>query len=169
MVLYTPVKPSQQKLYLLVFCGMVAVIGSALAFEHIGGYLPCKLCLAQRQPWYLGIPIAGLALLAVLLKLPPLIARGLLLLVGIILFYSLYLGINHAGVEWSWWEGPSDCGVVEGGIAKNTGNFLEQLEQTVPPSCDEASLRMFGLSFAGWNAVVSTVLSFIAFSTALKR
>ena len=28
---------------------MAAVVGAALAFEHIGGYIPCKLCLEQRS------------------------------------------------------------------------------------------------------------------------
>jgi len=32
----------------LLAVGMAAVVGSALGFEHIGGYIPCKLCLEQR-------------------------------------------------------------------------------------------------------------------------
>ena len=40
----------------------VAVILAALAFEHIGGYTPCPLCLQQRYAYYAAIP----ALLAAL-------------------------------------------------------------------------------------------------------
>ena len=160
---------SHLKYYFLVLTGMCAVILSALAFEHIGGYQPCKLCLQQREPWYLGIPIMGLALASLFLKWPVYVSRGLILIVGLILTYSMVLGVHHSGVEWGWWEGPGDCGVVEGGISNDAGSFLQQLEQTVPPSCDEAALRVLGLSFAGWNALASFVLAVVALKTAYSR
>lgn len=165
----TTVTPSHFKYYLLVLGGMCAVILSALAFEHIGGYQPCKLCLQQREPWYLGIPVAALAVLAFLLRAPAFLTRGLLLLCGVILVYSIVLGVHHSGVEWGFWEGPGDCGAVEGGISNDTGNFLQQLEQSVPPSCTEASLRVLGLSFAGWNAIASLALAAIALRTAVAK
>jgi disulfide bond formation protein DsbB len=32
-------------------CGaMTLVVGSALGFEHIGGYIPCALCLSSARP-----------------------------------------------------------------------------------------------------------------------
>jgi len=169
MNLTFPIPTSRMKYYLLVLGGMCAVILSALAFEHIGGYQPCKLCLQQREPWYLGIPVATLAVLALFMKGPVFVTRGLLLICGLIMLYSLALGINHSGVEWGFWEGPGDCGAVEGGISGDTGNFLQQLEQSVPPSCTEAALRILGLSFAGWNAVASLILALLAFRTALQR
>ncbi len=144
------------------------MILSALAFEHIGGYQPCKLCLQQREPWYLGIPLVGLAVLSLLMKWPTCLTRGLLLVVGLVLVFSLVLGVNHSGVEWGLWEGPGDCGAVEGGLATTTTDFLKQLEQSVPPSCTKAALRVMGLSFAGWNSVMSAVLAFVAFRTALR-
>ncbi|MEM7214526.1 MAG: disulfide bond formation protein B [Pseudomonadota bacterium] len=157
------------KFYLLVLAGMCSVILSALAFEHLGGYQPCKLCLQQREPWYLGIPVMILATVSMFLKWPAWLTRSLMLVVGLILVYSLILGVRHAGVEWGWWEGPGDCGAVEGGISSDTGSFLQQLEQSVPPSCTDAALRVLGLSFAGWNAVASLVLAAIALRTAFAR
>ena len=35
---------------LIATLGMAATVGGALAFEHIGGYIPCALCLMQRTP-----------------------------------------------------------------------------------------------------------------------
>ena len=49
----------------LLFFGLAATVGTALGFEHIGGYLPCMLCLEQRTPYYIGVPLMLLALLAV--------------------------------------------------------------------------------------------------------
>ena len=39
---------TQLKIALVVAPGMVAIIASVLAFQHIGGYIPCALCLEQR-------------------------------------------------------------------------------------------------------------------------
>ena len=36
---------------------MAATVGSALAFQYIGGYIPCKLCYEQRIPYYIGVPV----------------------------------------------------------------------------------------------------------------
>ncbi len=151
----------------LLFAGMVATVGTALGFQHIGGYIPCKLCLEQRIPYYAGIPLMALALAAALLKLPAPIARGLLLAGGLLMLWSLYLGGFHAGVEWGWWPGPTDCGVVA--PPPQGGSLLDAIDAVVPPSCDEAAGRFLGLSFAGWNVVASAVLAAIAFVAAFRK
>ena len=43
----------------LVCLAALGAIVTALAFEHIGGYAPCPLCLQQRIAYYVAIP-AGL-------------------------------------------------------------------------------------------------------------
>ena len=148
--------------------GMAVTVGTALGFQHIGGYIPCKLCLEQRIPYYIGIPVMLLALLSSVLKLPPLVTRLLLLAGALMMTWGLYLGVFHAGVEWSFWPGPTDCGVVvapDGG----SGNLLDQLDAVIPPSCDQAAGRFLGLSFAGWNVVASLVLAAIAYVAAFRK
>ena len=154
------------RLFTFVFLASCTVVLSALGFEHIGGYQPCKLCLEQRGPWYMAIPIAAIALLSVAFKWPDRVSRGAIAIVGVLMLYSLVLAIRHSGVEWQWWEGPSDCGAVEGGISTSTGGLLDQLETTLPPSCNEAAARFLGLSFAGWNAVASLVLAIVSLKAA---
>jgi len=75
--------------------------------------------------------------------------------------YAVILGIHHAGVEWAWWEGPADCG--GGGAVPTAENLLESLATIKPQSCNEAAGRFLGLSFAGWNVVVSAILAAMAF------
>ena len=147
--------------------GMAITVGTALGFQHIGGYIPCKLCLEQRLPYYIGIPIMVLALVSALLKGPAIVTRGLLLVGALLMTWSLYLGIFHAGVEWAWWPGPTDCGVVA--PAPSGGSLLDQLDAVIPPSCDQAAGRFLGLSFAGWNVVASLVLAAIAYVAALRK
>ena len=65
-------------------------------------------------------------------------------------------GIYHAGVEWKWWPGPSECsGAFE--LQWGEGGVVD----TPIIHCDEASWRFLGLSFAGWNAVVSALLALV--------
>lgn len=148
---------------------MAATVGTALAFQHIGGYMPCKLCLAQRTPYYIGVPLMALAFLSALFRWPVWLTRLLLIAGALLMVYSLYLGVHHAGVEWGWWPGPTDCGAVEAPAGGGSGGVLDQLDTVIPPSCDKASLRVLGLSFAGWNAVASFVLALVAFRGALAK
>ena len=44
----------------------------------------------------------------------------------------------------------------------SAANMLQALQSTRVVSCTEASWRMLGLSFAGWNAVASAGLALLA-------
>ena len=168
-MLNLPVPPSHLKYYAALLFGMCAVILSALAFEHLGGYIPCKLCLEQREPWYLAIAVMVIACLSLTFKGPACLTRGMLAIGGLIMLYSFVLGANHSGVEWGFWQGPSDCGAVEGGLATTTTDLFKQLNETVGPSCTDAPLRIMGLSFAGWNAVMSIILAIFSLSLVFRK
>lgn len=152
----------------LVAIGMAVTVGAALAFEHIGGFIPCALCLEQRTPYYLGIPVMLAAALSAGLKGPAFLTRALILAGGALMVWGLYLGAYHSGVEWGWWAGPADCGVV---VPTDTGgrSALDALDAFVPPACDQAAGRFLGLSFAGWNVVASAILAALAFRFAFAR
>lgn len=169
MILTAPTGRLQTWTSLLLALGMAVTVGTALGFQHIGGYIPCKLCLEQRVPYYIGIPLMALALVSSLLRLPGWLTRGLLLIGGLLMLGGLYLGVHHSGVEWGWWEGPTDCGAVASPADTGGQGVLDALNEVVPPSCDEAAGRFLGLSFAGWNVVASLVLAAIAFRGAFGR
>jgi disulfide bond formation protein DsbB len=160
---------SQMLIALAVLAGIVAVIATVLGFQHIGGYIPCKLCLAQRVPYYVGMPFAAAAVAAAYLRWPGMIFRGLIFAAGIALLYSMALGIYHAGVEWQFWAGPTDCGATAGNISSNVNDLLGDLSATRPPSCDVAAGRFLGLSFAGWNVIASLALACLAIAGALRN
>ena len=153
----------------LLALGMAVTVGTALGFQHLAGYIPCKLCLEQRLPYYIGVPLMLLALLSSLLKLPAVVTRSLLLAGALLMTWGLYLGGFHAGVEWGWWPGPTDCGVVAAPEGSSEGGVLGQLNTVIPPSCDQAAGRFLGLSFAGWNVVASLVLAAIAWVAAFRK
>ena len=149
---------------LAVALGAAATIGGALVFEHVLGYVPCKLCLIQRNPYYIAIPLGLVAAL-----LPPRYARIGLWLLALVFIVSAGLGAYHSGVEWGFFAGPSDCGGGSGAGAGNVGDFLNQLQSTRVVSCTEAAWRFLGLSLAGWNVLISLALAAFAASAAFRK
>lgn len=169
-MLFNPVGIMQTLGALFVVFAMALVVGTALGFEHIGGYIPCKLCLAQREPYYAAIPVALFSLISIWLKWPGYVARISLLIVGLFMSYGVYLGVYHAGVEWAWWPGPLDCGAAStSGITTDASDLLGAIDAQTPPSCDEAAGRFLGLSFAGWNVIASVGLAAVAFQIAISN
>ena len=145
----------------LVLVLAVATIVGAFAFQA-AGYAPCELCLKERLPYYAGIALAAVTLIAARFAPPALARVGLVLLVLLFLF-SAGFGVYHAGVEWKWWEGPTGC---TGAINRPTSNadFLQQLQSVHVVRCDAVAIRILGLSLAGWNAIVSLVIAGVAAS-----
>ncbi|MBD8907656.1 disulfide bond formation protein B [Methylorubrum zatmanii] len=147
---------------LAVALGAAATVGAALVFEHGLGYVPCKLCLTERVPYYLVVPLGLIAALA-----PRRPARLVLGLMAVLLLYGAGLGVYHAGAEWGFWPGPSDCGGGSGAGPADVGDFLKSLEHVRPVDCTAAAWRFLGISLAGWNAVIAAALAALAAAAAL--
>ena len=64
----------------------------------------------------------------------------------------------HVGVEQGWWQGPATCTTPDPG-AIAPGDLLNQILQTPVVLCDQVAWSLFGVSMAGWNAVLSLVLA----------
>lgn len=144
-----------------------ATIAGAWIFEHMG-YAPCPLCLQQRIPYYVGIPLAALALLATRLGRGAFASRALIGLVGLLFLGGAGLAAYHAGVEWKFWAGPSDCAVGAGGTTA-AGGLLDSLNETVLVRCDEPALLVLGLSLAVWNVAISLALAAVSLRAAIVR
>jgi len=136
---------------LVFFLVALATIIGAWGFEKIGGYVPCELCLKQRWAYYFAVPLAALLLRPAAGGRP--LARWGLAVLALVMAASALLGVYHSGVEWGWWPGPPVC-TVGGGLSGG----LPDLNTAKVIRCDEAQWRFLGLSFAGWNVVVSLAL-----------
>jgi disulfide bond formation protein DsbB len=151
--------------------GLLTILG-AWAFQLIGGYVPCELCLKERIPYYVGLPLALIAFVAAILKAPPAVARTLLAVVAVAFLIGAGLGVYHAGAEWGFWPGPSDCGGGSG-TTTNAADLLDSLKGIHVVRCDQAAWRLpdvsWGISFAGWNALISAALCAIACAGAAYR
>lgn len=140
----------------------VVVVGSAWGFEF-AGFVPCKLCLMQRVPYYVAAPLAALAFGAERLAAPSWIARLLLLVLIGLFLYGGAVGFYQAGAEWAFWPGPTDCGATRGAnIPASAGDLMASLAKVKIVDCTKAQIRILGLSFAGWNVLVSAGLVAVA-------
>jgi disulfide bond formation protein DsbB len=136
-------------------------LAGAWFFELVLGLEPCPLCLDQRIPYYIAVPL-GLAVGLVALNGRTPLARIGLLLLGAALLVGAGYGVYHSGVEWGFWEGPASCAASQPGAP--VGNILSSLKQTVRVvPCNEAAWRFLGLSLAGYNVLIAGALAALAF------
>tara|TARA_B110000008_G_scaffold70710_1_gene71735 strand:- start:3143 stop:3595 length:453 start_codon:yes stop_codon:yes gene_type:complete len=141
-------------LFIILVLGLVHII-EALGFE------PCDLCLKQRWPWYISLILA---------IIPNFIFHNknnyFLLFISLFLFLnSLYAGW-HAGIEWGFWEGPQTCTALKNNYSNNLLEVLKSSSSA--PQCNEASLRIFGLSLAGYNFIISLMSSLVLLNKVRK-
>jgi disulfide bond formation protein DsbB len=158
-----PIAAPPQAAALFVAVGGGLTLIGAWIFQYGFGYPPCPLCLEQRYAYYFAIPLAVLLWLGCSpfpggegVRRRTLIA-GFAVIAGGML-WNAGLGAYHAGVEWHFWAGPSDC---SGGLAPlgGGGSLIEQLQTTRVVRCDEAAWRFLGLSLAGYNVLISLALA----------
>jgi disulfide bond formation protein DsbB len=141
-----------------------ATILGAYYFQYVLNLAPCPLCLEQRIPYYAAIPLA--AALAVGASRAPkwMIGLGFAALV-LIFLVSAGLGLYHAGIEWKFWQGPIECSGPLQPLGQGA-DLLKQLQTTSVVRCDEAAWRLFGISLAGYNVLISAALAMLAFDGA---
>ena len=155
-----------------VFLLALGTIVGAWGFQIIGGYIPCELCNQERMPYYVGIPLALVALASAWYGGPTWLTRGVFLITALVFAWGTYLAGYHTGAEYGWWPGPTDCSSNGGPATVNASDLLNQIQNIQVVSCTEVTWRMFGLSFAGWNTVISAGLAvaglFGAFLTRMR-
>ena len=143
----------------VAFVGALTIAG-AWFFELVVELKPCPLCLEQRAPYYVGIPLALLVALAARWRAPRVIVTGGLLALTGLMLWGCYLGAYHAGIEWGWWAGPRECSGAA--MLGPSGDFMKRLQEINITRCDEAAWRFLGISLAGYNALISLALAAVA-------
>jgi disulfide bond formation protein DsbB len=132
---------------LLAFGLPAVLLAIVWAMQLWGGYFPCEMCHWQRWPHYGALVVAALAIL--LRNSRP--SRPLTILAALLILASGAIGAFHAGVEYGWWQGPAHCtSTITPGK-----DLLKAILAAPLIRCDVAQWTLFGISLAGWNAIVS--------------
>jgi disulfide bond formation protein DsbB len=145
---------------IIAIVAALTILG-AWFFEHVLGLFPCPLCLQQRIPYHVAIPLAALVAVAASVRAPRKLLVSGLVIIMLTMFAGAALGAYHAGIEWKWWAGPQDCSGPMTELGEAT-DLLEKMQEARVVRCDEAAWRFLGLSLAGYNVIISLALAGVA-------
>ena len=138
-----------------------ATLAGAWFFQLVLDIRPCPLCLEQRYAYYLVIPLGALTALVAGRGAPRRLLLAGLAVLAVAALGNAVLGTYHAGVEWQFWQGPTDCTGPIGNLG-SAGSLLERLDTVKVIRCDEVQWRFLGLSLAGYNVLISLLMAGIA-------
>ena len=138
-----------KKFYITIFAVSLLSLLTALYIEFFLGYKPCKLCIYQRIPYLIAIFLTFLGISY---------SKNFIWLYALLLifFSSFLLSGYHLGIEQEIFEEFSGC----------TGNSLDivdknellKLLNSQLNSCKNVDFRIFGLSLAAINFLLSSVI-----------
>ena len=145
------------KILLAILVFSILSIFSAYFIEYVLGHKPCKLCLYQRYPYFVSVfLILNILVLKKYVKLS-------LLTLALVSFLGSAIAFYHLGIEQGLFNESLICEAknFENNLSKD--ELLKSLsENTI--SCKTVTFKVFGLSLASIN----TVLSFILFVIFMK-
>ena len=138
------------KKYWFYLVGLLSFIalGSALIAEFYFNLEPCKICLKQREPYYIIITVFIIFLIFRL-------QQNIFFFLGvqIISIYGLFYSLWHVGIENKILSGPSSCshGLQ---ISNDTSDLKQQILSKAVINCEEIVWSIFGLSAATINSLL---------------
>ena len=142
-----------KKFYLLIFLISIISLLGAVFIENVLEQSPCRLCLYQRIPYLFSIFICFFGFN----YYKNFLWMYLLLILFII---SAILSGYHVGIENSIFEEFSGC-TSENINITNKLDLLNNLKKTMP-SCKNVDFKLFGLSLATINLIISLIISAIS-------
>lgn len=142
-----------------------AALAGAYFFQYVIGLQPCMLCLYQRAPHAILI-MMGLGAYLLAHKGKPKQAAFIILLCAVLYFGEAVLALYHAGVEQHWWVSFLEA-CTNPISATSTADLMSQIEKAESVRCDAVPWSLFGISMAGYNALLSLAMFVYAMTAAL--
>ena len=138
----------------LILIFSVFALGAAYFIQHILGHKPCNLCLIERLPYIFAIIIISLGL--ILKKFE----KAIIILLILIFITATIISFYHFGIEQGFFKESLVCN-LDGSITNlSKEDLIKELQQQTV-SCKNVSFRIFGLSLATINTIISLILSVI--------
>ena len=145
----------------IIFYICIIILCIAYFIEYVLGYQPCNLCLYERIPYFIAIIIIFFSLF--INRFEKLIFATLSLIFATATILSFY----HFGIEQGFFEESMVC------VSNNEINSLSKEDilkelQKETISCKKVDFRLFGLSLATINTIISFVISAITLKTFIQ-
>ena len=139
----------KKNFYLFILFYSLLAIFFALYIEYILGYEACKLCLYQRIPFLVAIFVSFIGYSY---------SKNdkILILIIIIFSISFFISGYHYGIENNIFDEFSGC-VNNSLNITNKAELLKSLNNKIP-SCKDVIFKLFGISLAGINFLLSLLI-----------
>ena len=138
----------------LILIFSIFALVSAYFIQHILGHKPCNLCLIERLPYIFAIIIISLGL--ILKKFE----KAIIVFLILIFLAATIISFYHFGIEQDFFKESLVCN-LNGNITNlSKEDLIKELQQQTV-SCKDVSFRIFGLSLATINTIISLILSVI--------
>ena len=139
----------------LILIFSVFALGAAYFVQYILGHKPCNLCLIERLPYIFAIII--IISLGLILKK---FEKAIIILLALIFITATIISFYHFGIEQGFFKESLVCN-LDGSITNlSKEDLIKELQQQTV-SCKDVSFRIFGLSLATINTIISLILSVI--------
>tara|TARA_E500000331_G_C17185686_1_gene682538 strand:- start:783 stop:1268 length:486 start_codon:yes stop_codon:yes gene_type:complete len=146
--------------HIILFFSIFAIF-FAYFVEYVLGHKPCNLCLYERIPYFLTIAIIFLIFLLKKFE------KKFILILFLIFVSSSILSFYHYGIEQGFIKESLVCNVKGDNLNLSKENLLKELKQELI-SCKDVSFRIFGLSLATINTIISLIFSAILLNLFFK-
>ena len=139
----------------LILLFSIFALSAAYFVQHILGHKPCNLCLIERIPYIFAIII--IISLGLILKK---FEKTIIILLILIFITATIISFYHFGIEQGFFKESLVCNLdsIIANLPKE--DLLKELQQQTV-SCKDVSFRIFGLSLATINTIISLILSVI--------
>jgi disulfide bond formation protein DsbB len=138
----------------LILLFSIFALGAAYFVQHILNHKPCNLCLIERIPYVFTIIIISFG--AILKKFN----KAIIILLILIFIIASIISFYHFGIEQGFFKESLVCNLDSNITNLSKEDLIKELQrQTV--SCKDVSFRIFGLSLATINTIISLILSVI--------
>ena len=138
----------------LILIFSVFALGAAYFIQHILGHKPCNLCLIERLPYISAIIIISLGL--ILKKFE----KAIIILLILIFVAATIISFYHFGIEQGFFKESLVCNLDSSINNLSKEDLIKELQQQTV-SCKDVSFRIFSLSLATINTIISLILSVI--------
>jgi disulfide bond formation protein DsbB len=131
-----------------------SVLSLSIAYfiQYVLGHKPCNLCIIERIPYLTAV---------ILISLVFILNKYEKILLSIVLLFFIFgavVSFYHFGIEQGFFSESLVCDLGDSkSLSKD--ELLNQLKNSTVVSCKDVTFRLFGLSLATINTIISIILS----------
>jgi disulfide bond formation protein DsbB len=145
----------------LVLIFNIFAILVAYFIQYTLGHQPCNLCLIERVPYIFSIIIISICLFTKKFE------KITLIILSLTFFTAALLSFYHFGIEQGFIKESLVCDLNNPNNELSKEALLNQLKE-MPISCKDVTFKVFGLSLATFNILISLILSVITMKSFLS-